>query len=392
MARILVSIVTGFLGAGKTTFLNRLIATGALDRAALVINEFGDIGIDHLLIETADEGIVELSGGCLCCSLRGDLADTLSRLAMRDPAPERIVIETTGLADPGPIAQTVIANTELNQRLGLAGILALIDSADGPALLKTHEEARRQIAMADRVVVTKGDVKERAVELEAMLRAINPAAAVLDGALEPSLEWLESAVISSSTNEMSMLASLSPLAGEMPERSTGKRGARGKSSAGPPSVPPSTGMGHLSRQGGEDRMVQPRIQSLAANSHPHETSIKAIALSAPNPVPLSAIELFLDRLLVICGNGLLRVKGLVCTARTPDQLLLIQGVAQSFDTPRTLPNWPDSDTTTRLVIIGKNLDEPTIRRLFNGLTGKPVPDAPDRPALEESPLSVPGFV
>lgn len=328
MPRIPVSIVTGFLGAGKTTFLNRLIATGALDRAALVINEFGDIGIDHLLIETADEGIVELSGGCLCCSLRGDLADTLSRLAARDPAPDRIVIETTGLADPGPIAQTVIANSELNQHLELAGILALIDCADGPDLLEAYEEARCQIAMADLILKTKCDAKDPSSRLDAMVQDINPVAPVMDTALDKlTVNWLHST---------------SPVQHPTP----------------------------------------PHIHS----------DIKAIALSSPSPIPLPTIELFLETLRQICGSDLLRVKGLVRTAQTPDQPLLIQGVGQSFDTPRRLPHWPDGDTTTRLVIIGQKLEEQPIRRLFDSLAGQPVTDIPDRQALDDSPLSVPGFV
>ena len=265
MSRIPVSIVTGFLGAGKTTFLNRLIATGALDRAALIINEFGDIGIDHLLIETAEEGIVELSGGCLCCSLRGGLSDTLSRLVERDPAPDRIVIETTGLADPSPIAQMVIAHPDLNQRLELAGIVALIDCAEGPALPEAHEEARRQIAMADRILVTKSDVKEPAAGLEGMLRALNTGAEVVDVLDGGSVEWLDRSV-----------------------------------------PPPSPGEGGL-------------VSDTPARSHLHNTTIKAIALSSPNPVPLSAIELFLGRLLSTCGDNLLRVKGLVCTTEMRDQ-------------------------------------------------------------------------
>ncbi len=331
MTRIPVSIVTGFLGAGKTTLLNRLIATGALDRAALVINEFGDVGIDHLLIETAEEGIVELSGGCLCCSLRGDLADTLSNLAAREPAPDHIIIETTGLADPGPIAQTVIAHPVLNQQTKLAGIAALIDCADGPALLEKHEEARRQIALADRIIVTKEDVKQKAAALHSLLQAINPAAVITSATTETaSLDWM---------------ISVSP--------------------SGQPAAP--------------------------ANHHLHN-DIKSLCLSSSKAMPGATLELFLQQLIENYGSKLLRVKGFVQTTEAPEQPMLIQGVAQSFDRPLLLPRWPDDERTTCLVIIGHDLDKAAIRHLFDALTGQPMTDTPDRKALEESPLSVPGFL
>ncbi len=329
MTRIPVSIVTGFLGVGKTTFLNRLIATGALDKAALVINEFGDIGIDHLLIETAEEGIVELSGGCLCCTLRGDLADTLTRLMSRDPKPDRVVIETTGLADPGPIAQTVIAHPELNQHLELAGITTLIDCADGPAVLEAHEEARRQIALADRILVTKADIKETATTLPDVLQALNPTAVIVaaEESISPSL--LDSASCET-------------------------------------------------------------LPTFPVRPSPHN-DISSVSLSTKSAMSVSTTDLLLGKLIEMCGERLLRVKGLIRTAEKPDQPLLVQGVAQNFDTPHFLTRWPDKQRQTRLVVIGHNLDETAIRRLFDSLTAGPSLDTPDQQALEENPLSVAGF-
>ena len=174
-----VSLVTGFLGSGKTTLLNRLLDEGALKNAALIINEFGDVGIDHLLVETADEGIVELSDGCLCCTIRGDLVDTLTRLLNRanDGTPlARIVIETTGLADPAPILHAVMGHPVLSDRLRLDGVITVVDAVNAAATLDVHEEAVKQVAVADRLVLTKTDLVENNDTLIARLKRLNPTA------------------------------------------------------------------------------------------------------------------------------------------------------------------------------------------------------------------------
>ena len=181
IAPIPVSLITGFLGSGKTTLLNRLLKQGALHDAALIINEFGDVGIDHLLVETADEGIVELSDGCLCCTIRGDLVDTLSRLLNRDMPPARIIIESTGLADPAPILHAIMGHPMLSQALRLDGVICLIDGVNGMSTLDEHEEAVKQVAVADRLVLTKTDMAAPDDNLIPRLQQLNPAAQLLDG-------------------------------------------------------------------------------------------------------------------------------------------------------------------------------------------------------------------
>src|SRR5688500_7199495 len=161
------TILTGFLGAGKTTLLNRLLQDPALADTVVIVNEFGEIGLDHLLIETVDEDLVLLAAGCLCCTVRGDLVATLEDLLRRRDngrvAPfRRVVIETTGLADPAPILHAVLYHPYLSMRYALEGVATVVDAVNGLATLEAYEEARRQVAVADRLILAKTDLPEAA--------------------------------------------------------------------------------------------------------------------------------------------------------------------------------------------------------------------------------------
>src|SRR6188472_76850 len=158
-----VSVLTGFLGAGKTTLLNRLLKDPALTDTAVIINEFGDVAIDHLLVEQSSDGVIQLSDGCLCCRVRGELVDTLADLVDRLQtgkigALKRVIVETTGLADPVPVLQSIMGHPVLMQAYRLDGVVTLVDAVNGPATLDAHEEAVKQVAVADRIVVSKGDL------------------------------------------------------------------------------------------------------------------------------------------------------------------------------------------------------------------------------------------
>ena len=184
-----VTLLTGFLGAGKTTLLNHLLRHPALARTAVLVNEFGAIGIDHRLVEAISDTTVLLNGGCLCCTIRGDLIRALREMlprARRD-AITRIVIETTGLADPAPILTTLMRDPAVAAAYRLDGVITVVDAVNGPHHLDTHQAARRQVAVADRMVLSKTDLADPA-PVRRRLRALNPAAPVIearDGAVDP---------------------------------------------------------------------------------------------------------------------------------------------------------------------------------------------------------------
>ena len=355
---IAVSILTGFLGAGKTTLLNRLLKDPELESTAVIINEYGEVSIDHLLVEKATDGIIELADGCVCCTVRGELVDTLADLVDRMQtgriAPlKRIVIETTGLADPVPVLQSVMGHPVLMQAFRLDGVICVVDAVNAAATLDAHGEAVRQAAVADRIVLTKSELAA-AGELEALaarLRSLNPSAPII-------------------------------ASGEAP-------GAAALMNCG--LYDPKTRTADVARWLGEEHHDNDHHHHDHDHHHHHDERIRTMSLVHEGAVSFSAVEMFLDLLRSTQGERLLRMKGIIELAEDPERPLVIHGVQKLLHPPARLPAWPEGRRGVRIVLITCDLPEDYVRRLFAAFMGTPQVDTPDRAALGDNPLAIAGF-
>ena len=333
-----VAVLTGFLGAGKTTLLNFLLKDAFLANAAVIINEFGDVGIDHLLVERADENIVEMASGCLCCTIRGDLIDTLHNLLQRRDAGsikpfDRIVIETTGLADPAPVLHSVMSEPTLLARCRLEGVITVVDAFNGMATLDAHAEAVKQVAVADRIVLTKVDLLEgregedMLFAIIGRLRQLNPAARLLTTHRnEATAERLFTMGLFDPTKKT-------------------------------PDV-----RAWLAAESYEKRHHHHHDVSR------HDAHIRSFSFSEERPISAAGLELFLELLKSYHGANMLRMKGIVKVSGDPTRPVVLHGVQHVFHPPVRLPGWPDGDERTRLVFIVKDIDKATIEGLFRAFT------------------------
>ncbi|WP_249691912.1 GTP-binding protein [Stappia sp. WLB 29] len=377
------TVITGFLGAGKTTLLNSLLKDPALADAAVIINEFGEVGLDHLFVEGGEEGIVQLSSGCLCCTIRGDLVTTLENLLRRvdngrTERLSRVVIETTGLADPAPVLHTVMQHPYLVMRYQLDGVVTLVDAVNGLATLDAQEEAVKQVAVADRIVLTKTDLAEGvgALDPDSPLRRriarLNPAAPVIIAASgEASAERL---IGTGLYDPATKTADVARWLNEEAYRDGHGGHSHGHTHA----------HDHGHSHGHHDHDHSHDVNR-------HGDSIRAFSLSTDRPIPAAALEMFLDLLRSAHGPKLLRMKGVVQIAEDPDRPVVLHGVQHVFHPPATLPAWPDDDHRSRLVFITRDLPEAFVRKLFDAFTGQPATDTPDAAALSDNPLAIRGF-
>ena len=374
--RIPVSILTGFLGAGKSTLLNRILKDPAMRNAAVIINEFGDVGIDHLLVESADDAIVELSDGCLCCTVRGALVDTLAMLidrvqTGRTKTISRIVIETTGLADPAPVMQSVLGNPILSETIALEGVVTVVDAVNGLSSIDRHPEALKQAAVADRLVLSKADLasEETVSALSQRLTALNPTAPLLRAELP------EAGLASLFDN------GLYDAATKMPDVA---RWLHAEEHHG------HHHHDHHDHEHGHHHHHHHDPGQSAGDVNRHDGAIRSFSIVHDRPISPMALEMFVDLLRSAHGDKLLRMKAIVDVAGETRPIVL-HGVQAVFHPPERLAAWPDpADRRTRMVLITRDLPERFVRDLFDAFTGKPVLDRPDAQALSDNPLAIPG--
>ena len=329
-----ISILTGFLGSGKTTILGHLLRQPEFLRTAVIINEFGEVGLDHELVETSEDSFIELQTGCLCCKIRTDLAHTVQDMLQRrdegNCSPfNRIVIETSGLADPAPILQTLMTDTSIAGRLVLGGVVTTVDAVNGAGTLERERISQKQVAVADRLVLTKSDLAGTAPSvLLRRLAELNAGAPVLSA-------------------------------------DRGKIDSQCLFSAG---------------------LYDPYARSLDVNSwlaeerrsHArHDADIQAYTVVRKKPIGAVTLTLFLETLAEHCGADLLRLKGIVNVAESPDRPAVIHGVQHVFHAPAWLKRWPSDDRSSRIVFITRRVPQRWVEALFEAI-GAEVADVSER--------------
>ena len=328
-----VTLLTGFLGSGKTTVLNHVLKQPGMAATAVIVNEFGEIGLDHLLVERSSEDVVLLNSGCLCCTVRGDIVDTLTnlfvdRVKAKVPYFTRVAIETTGLADPAPILHTLMTDPIVAVRYMLDGVVTTVDAVNGAGTLDKQPEAVKQAAVADRLLLTKSDLAEPAVRqaMEGRLKVLNPSAPIVpvaQGAVDPALLF--------------NIGFYDPVTKSADVR----RWLRDEA--------------FESRDDHEHEHLHPDVNR-------HDDRIRAFCITRERPISWDALSAWLDTLATMRGDDLLRLKAIVALSDRPDQPVVLHGVQHLFHPPVLLPEWPSEDHRTRMVFITRDLPREAIER------------------------------
>lgn len=332
-SKLPIVIITGFLGSGKTTLLNRLLTDPGLKATAIIINEFGEIGIDHLLVETSTEQMVELNNGCICCTIRGDLADKLGSLAMwldtgRVPPVDRVIVETTGLANPAPIMHTLMTSPELLRRYELNRVVTVVDAIAGLSSLDRFPEAVKQVAMADHLILTKMDLVDE--------------------------RWRHEE-----------LASLCQRLQEMNPEAGISESIQGKTDRDV--IVPGPGAG---REVISVKAPESAAESAPLHGHGHSRhGVGTFSMVWDTPLRCDRLEHFLRQLALDFGQRILRIKGIVMTEENPAAPAVIHGVQHVFYPVTWLKEWPNDRLRSRLVFIVQDVEQAEIRKRFSSYFG-----------------------
>ncbi len=350
--RIATTVITGFLGSGKTTLLNALLPQDGMDKTAVLINEFGEIGLDHLLVREVSEDVVLLNSGCICCSVRGDLISGLRDLFVKRtrgeiPEFDRVIIETTGLADPAPILHTLMTDPLLTTKFRLDSVVTTVDAIHGAGQLDNHPESVKQAAVADRILMTKSDLvddKTRA-NLEARLRALNPAAPiypVVNGDIVVA-KLFNAGLYDPSTKSMDVQKWLRDEAYE-------QHGDEHH---------------HDHAHDHEHSDDHGHSHDHAHDHHHHDVNrhddhIRSFCITFDEPLHWDAFVTWAEIFTQMRGESLLRVKGILNLVGE-DAPVAIHAVQHIFHPPASLPAWPSDDHRSKIVFITKDLGPQVIR-------------------------------
>jgi G3E family GTPase len=331
--RIPIILITGFLGSGKTTLLGRLLRHPGMDRAAVIINEFGDVAIDHQLVAASSEQMTLLGNGCLCCTVRTDLQETLRELFIKRRAGEvidfdRVFVETTGLADPVPVLHSFQSDGLLGAQFRLDGVVTVVDAVNGMGQLDTMSEAVKQAAVADRIVLSKTDLAALEVvkELHSRLKTLNPYVSIahaIQGEIDPAT-----------------LVNLGP----------------GSAKA----LPRELNRWLVSAESDGDRYLGKRLAGA------HDAGIRAFSLRFEQPFTWDTLNAALQTLTALRGPDLLRVKGIVNVEGEAGPVIL-QAAQHVVHPPVTLESWRDADRSTRIVFIARNITRESVESLFTAV-------------------------
>jgi G3E family GTPase len=357
MEKIWVTLITGFLGSGKTTLLNTLLEHPEMSQAAIIVNEFGEIGLDYDLVERSDENVVQLANGCLCCTVKSDLIDTfrdlyIQRNAGTIPFFDRVIIETTGIADPAPVLQIILTNPMVFNHFALDGVVTTVDTINGVSSLDRFPECIKQAAIADRLIITKVDISENREDikiLEERLRILNPAAPIIATTTQdanPS-DLFGTGIFDPTTKALDFENWLQADAYENQNK----------------------------LEQNTTTMVKPDKETLKyykehghapeKNSHHHDPNINSFVIVKDNPISLNTLSMFLEGLSKEAGPDLLRVKGIINVHERPEQPAVIQGAQQIFHSIDWMDKWPSTDKRTRIVFITRNIDKEYIEDTYN---------------------------